>query len=151
MKDYSATAASEGGTPFPQRGVTSGDGMFHRASKYPFSAVRDGLTNTIMVIEAAHYRPETKVETCFNPWFWTHYLDYGFVIPNNSSNNGGPYIINARTTANDGIRTAYSAHTGGVNISLGDASVRFLAQTVDHTDVYTPLMMRNSGKSVSVP
>jgi len=170
VKDYAVAAAFESATRgsaatnntgpnLPQRTI-GGEGLFHRASKYNVSAAKDGLSNTIMVIESSSYRPKTEKTECFNPWFWTTHADYGFVLASQYLtattvksfyiNNHIPHGLDTGEY-NDLVRTAYSPHVGGVNICLGDASVRFLTQTVNHNDVYRPLMMRNSGQAISLP
>jgi prepilin-type processing-associated H-X9-DG protein len=49
-----------------------------------------------------------------------------------------------------GINTARSKHPGGVNMALADASVRFIADTIDLT-TWQCLGARNDGKAVMVP
>ncbi len=49
-----------------------------------------------------------------------------------------------------GIRTARSHHPGGVNVALGDASVRFISQTIDLA-TWQGLGSRNGGETVQVP
>ncbi|MDR2705316.1 MAG: DUF1559 domain-containing protein, partial [Planctomycetaceae bacterium] len=50
--------------------------------------------------------------------------------------------------ATDNTRDAYSTHTGGINITLTDGSVRFLSQTISH-NIYRQLISRYDGKMVS--
>jgi len=175
-KDYSVAAFMDGSTTseprpagafgynatcnFAQRSTTGG-GLFHRDSRYDLAAARDGTSNTIMLLESAHYRPRTGVsEESFNPVFWTYHTDFGYSLPYVANKSTAPYasggelFINSDTSPRedvDRVRTAYGNHIGGVMICLADGSVRFLAQSVDHRDIYAVLMHRRSGATVSIP
>ena len=172
-KDYSVAAFLDGSTTgeatpsgaygypktctYPQRSVTGG-GLFHRNSRYDLAAARDGTSNTIMILESAHYRPRTgNSDESFNPVFWTHDPDFGYSLPYTANNASTPYasgnerFINATTAGADGVRTAYGNHTGGIMICLADGAVRFLSQSVSHRDIYAVLMHRKSGVAVSIP
>ena len=101
--------------------------------------IRDGLSNTIMVAEAAA-RPEAwkfGVKDVTQPTFmngpWGH---SGNDIAVDGSNSSGNTLSNAADVpgacrlncSNQG--EIYSFHSSGANVCLGDGSVRFLAETV---------------------
>jgi len=50
----------------------------------------------------------------------------------------------------EGIRPPRSRHPGGVNAALGDASVRFISETIDIT-VWGPMGARNDGRAFAMP
>jgi prepilin-type processing-associated H-X9-DG protein len=54
------------------------------------------------------------------------------------------------------MRNAYtvacrSCHTGGVNVAMGDGSVRFMNNGVDLLTVWRPMVTINGGELVSAP
>jgi prepilin-type processing-associated H-X9-DG protein len=50
----------------------------------------------------------------------------------------------------DGIYPPRSKHAGGVNIALGDGSVRFIGDGIDH-NTWQYLGARNDGQPVALP
>jgi prepilin-type processing-associated H-X9-DG protein len=50
----------------------------------------------------------------------------------------------------DGVKTARSHHPGGVNVALGDGSIRFVTETIDGV-TWQRLGARNDGQPVTVP
>jgi hypothetical protein len=159
IKDYGA--ATSGDTLPQRRGAGLGpgsnqanaNGMFHLASRYDFGAVMDGLSNTIMIVESLSHRTGRRngvspPTSPLNPFIWTHHPNYGFVC---ASGTGRFINVLEGGNFNNDACTAFSNHPGGVNIAVGDGSSRFLSQTIDHANIYVPLMSRNSGRSVSLP
>jgi type II secretory pathway pseudopilin PulG len=162
-KDYSGagfggdwTQPFGGTTIFPNRRHDS-DGIFHQASGHAFESVKDGTSNTILFLESIAYRPLTDTTSdrnkkCHNLFFWVS-DDYGLTVTGNSENkrdlliNGGKEI----PQPGDRLRTAFSDHTGGINIAVADGSVRFLTQTVNHTKVFRNLINRQDGETESFP
>ncbi|MDR0337462.1 MAG: DUF1559 domain-containing protein [Planctomycetaceae bacterium] len=122
------------------------NGLFHRASGYNFADVSDGTSNTIAFLEAHAYRPKIRSDVV-NPFFWNHHPGYGLIVTDGGSQDTKMYVIN-RNAATDNTRDAYSTHTGGINITLTDGSVRFLPQTISH-NIYRQLISRYDDKMVS--
>lgn len=157
VKDYSCNGGF--GDGLPERRVYGGGttGIFHRASGYNTGAIVDGTSNTILLLEAIHTRPLVSNTTIFNPFFWVHHPSHGFSMTFNGSANN--LLINGPQTGDNGCRTAYGNHVGGVNVALADGSVRFLSQTVEtvypatgvEPGVYQRLMNKADGKSVAFP
>jgi len=52
--------------------------------------------------------------------------------------------------AGEGVRPARSAHPGGVNVALGDASIRFVSETID-LPTWQYMGARNDGKAFAMP
>ncbi len=52
--------------------------------------------------------------------------------------------------AGDGVRGARSRHPGGVNVAMGDASVRFVTETID-LPTWQYMGARNDGKPFAMP
>ncbi len=141
--------------------MDSGNGMFqavNRASSSPagrqlkFSSVTDGLSSTIMLGEARYQILEFGERDCHN-------CDrFAFFHPNFDSGSGSDFSEAMATTriainfggSNDAELSFGSYHPGGAMMVLGDASVRFMPETVDAI-VYRALGSRNGGEVAQLP
>jgi len=109
-----------------------GPGMFTGGRKsFDFSATTDGLSNTFMLGETLPAYSQLHM------YFGSH-MQIGSTNP--PPNNHRIYTACIKTNDTTFLDTCYaymggymSEHPGGVNMTLGDASVRFVAQTVDYT------------------
>jgi prepilin-type processing-associated H-X9-DG protein len=115
-------------------------GMFGRWEKgFTFAAVTDGLSNTVMVGETipSHYM--------WNGAFCPNFPVSGMTIPFNlkESDNGA----HTNWWRVSGFK---SYHPGGANMMLGDGSVRFFNQGIEHR-TYANLGTRSGGEAVSAP
>jgi type II secretory pathway pseudopilin PulG len=159
-------AASSGGTDYngalgsgcgydsyiaPNTGNSNPAGPFWREGYWTslnFASISDGLSNTIFFGEV---RPKCTWEARVG-WHHTEGVN-GFcttVIPLNypSCTEGGSGCSSPQS-----LGAAYgfkSEHPGGAQFALGDGSVRFFGQTIDHW-TYQYLGNRDDGHPVQVP
>jgi hypothetical protein len=143
--NYVACAAWS--TPYPTKTTDSG-GMFWGNSYLGFSDAIDGLSNTMLVSER-RYRD--------------HAATWLGVGRNDSYGNTGTlktvfraaFTINfdyKKAGASENVGKGWSSeHPGGLNVLLGDASVRFVSETTNPNNVLYPLAIRNDGKSFALP
>jgi hypothetical protein len=120
-----------------------GRGLFHNEwLSVRFRDATDGLSNTIMVGEIA-FRDANKAENTANGADWNGNW-YGSFRPartepigNNvlSHMRSGERVLNVPPTAGDGPnRQGFkSNHVGGAHFLLGDGSVRFISENIEHT------------------
>ena len=138
-------------------------GMFSLCSWIQISAadVRDGLTNTIMLLETRgelnNYR---GLFTRFQGTSTSIRINSRYLNPNSLWYSGGsvglsaplpppgsPWPLLDMRTTNSG---AASFHVGGVNTCMGDGSVRFLADDIEFPTTYRQLGNRSDG-AASMP
>jgi prepilin-type processing-associated H-X9-DG protein len=119
--------------------------MFYSDASTSFAAVSDGLSNTVMTGEKSH---ET-INWCSNFWYFgpywgsgTHTSTHLLVWPPTSV-NAPASIPNAPWGNRDGTascerypRGQYawvmsSKHPGGINVGMGDGSVRFIKNSIN--------------------
>lgn len=128
-------------------------------SPLTFAGVTDGLSNTIFVGERCYMLGGELIGSG---------VVFGYAGNNDGAGGGATttgffYIagsgllpINSTTGASNGHRQGFASnHPGGANFVLGDGSVRFIAETIDHnTDdaansTFENLIQRNDGVPVS--
>jgi len=123
------------GLTFPLPGTAPGDelpGILTRDVDTPLAAVLDGLSNTILIGEDAGRpnlfqkgRDTNNITADGHGWADP---DCGFSIDGvqpNLTTTGGTCYINCTNDSE-----FYSFHTGGLNVCLGDGSVRFLREGI---------------------
>ena len=151
QKDY----AVNGGSGKPERELNNRDGVFYANSSTRISDIRDGTTNTIMLLESCQLGVRVTTDAAgkrvtekaaYNPFFWVNHAGQGYVVPHDGDQR---LRINNRTDAvlNRGAR---SSHSNGINVAMCDGSVHFLQQKVNH-DVYQGLCTRSGGENVNIP
>ena len=104
------------------------------------AAVTDGLSNTVMAGEtiASHY--------AWNGAFCPNFPVAGMTIPfNHKESDAGVAPQNWWRTS--GYK---SYHPNGGNMMMGDGSVKFFNQGIDHR-IYAALGTRSGGEAVSTP
>ncbi|MBW3595796.1 MAG: DUF1559 domain-containing protein [Planctomycetes bacterium] len=126
-----------------------------------FSHVIDGLSNTIMQYESAG-RTESwvyGVRTAPPAWWdashraWTANFNASWFYPAEFTldpNGGVPtvnWFVGSRIINTHNWTAPYSFHPGGIQISLGDGSVRFLSETVS-IEVINGITSINGGEAV---
>jgi prepilin-type N-terminal cleavage/methylation domain-containing protein/prepilin-type processing-associated H-X9-DG protein len=121
-----------------------------------FASITDGSSNTMMLAECAGRNVEflmrrrfTNAATVFGttgtwsggPWANpASRLNIGGFNPANVTDTTGPCPMNCINH-----KEIYSFHTGGSNVLFGDASVRFVAQTI-RLEVLYMLLTRDRGE-----
>jgi prepilin-type N-terminal cleavage/methylation domain len=150
-KDYGVN----GGYGLAERTMTNRDGVFYCNSGTRFSDIKDGVSNTILIMEVGHKAwmadpadatKTQKLKRGTNPFFWVDSGGQGYAVYDDGTNK---MRINNRLLASP-TRVARSDHSGGINIALGDATVHFLASRINF-DIYQGLCTRSGSETVSVP
>ncbi|MFO0926318.1 MAG: DUF1559 domain-containing protein [Gemmataceae bacterium] len=157
-----AVAAGTGGTyrttpAGAPAGFTPQGGMFDGGSltrKIKLTDVSDGLTNTAMVGEVL----QGQGSDLRGFFWWGDAAGFSTFAPPNTSTPDqiytGGYCNNqpARNlpcTTPGGVFYSRSRHSGGVNVTLGDASVRFLRETISPT-VWLNMGSPNDGQVITI-
>jgi prepilin-type N-terminal cleavage/methylation domain-containing protein/prepilin-type processing-associated H-X9-DG protein len=128
-----------GGAPFVDIGSPEGDYDQPGLTPVGFSAIRDGLSNTLMVSEVIVGQGQ---DLRGFSWWGDAATFEAFVSPNSSFPDvlfSPFYCINqapnppctSATTALPDVYAARSRHAGGVNASMCDASVRYIKNSVN--------------------
>lgn len=140
----SSGSFSERSGPFANSLTDIRQGMFGAQQGCTMAQIRDGTSNSIAAGEALYNVPEACGSVHWGPFSLFGLYTHVFGIVGSSSTttisytweNKMNYTINTKLQApSHNCRTASvfsSDHPGGVNMVLGDASVRFVAQTLDY-------------------
>jgi prepilin-type N-terminal cleavage/methylation domain-containing protein/prepilin-type processing-associated H-X9-DG protein len=106
-------------------------GILQKVTNRRIAEVTDGLSNTIMVGEDAGrpslYLMGLEAGTTADGWGWAD-PDCGFSLSGVTAGTNitpGPCVINCTNDSE-----FYSFHTGGINVCLGDGSVRFISRSI---------------------
>ena len=144
---------------FPQS-LQTGDGMFYVNSGIRFSDVKDGLSNTFLMLETCHHRKFIPREggdmietlTGLNPFLWLNELGQGYALASCGIPSEGKQLKLTINTHDPYIPTygARSDHPGGVFASMGDGSVHFVSEKIDYT-IYLGLFTRSGNEDVKLP
>ena len=138
------------------------DGIFTRCLARKFSAITDGLSNTIMMGEFAFFDPvfdrcgpETGLSTTkIGNWGWVWFGAEGNVF----KGTGVPINLRLQNCSeffpslryDDRINAFGSLHGGGAQFTMGDGSVKFITETIDPI-TYNALGTRAGAEVVTVP
>jgi prepilin-type N-terminal cleavage/methylation domain-containing protein len=142
---YPQSHCTHDGTPMAVSGMFQPDQFADgKIGRITLTDVTDGTSNTIMLAEMSW---ESPFGTRFRTWL-------------RGGEAGGCYCVGARNATNainSGIKANLiaqfnevpmgSMHPGGANFALGDASVRFLQESISIT-TYRALASRNGGEVV---
>lgn len=129
-------------------------GIFQRDGTIRMARITDGTSNTIMIAEMSWVSP--KYGTRFRTWVRGG-DEYAGVVAGRPS-----FVVSCRNVTNP-INSIFNAnlivpyndvpfgsmHPGGMNVGLGDGSVRFLSQNLSMT-TYRALASRDQGESDNV-
>lgn len=123
----------------------------------------DGTSNTVMVAEQSGLVNKTDIRNgYYSPWGSCTVANPVGVQPAGSdmwgmSLTSVAYAINSKTASSAGSDTSYkgnsilnSAHTGGINVLLGDGSIRFIPDSVNFA-TFQALCVRNDGIVANLP
>jgi len=139
-------------------GGTTLNGLFYPLSKVKLQAVRDGLSNTLMLSEILVSPDVTGHDLrgrYYNTW-QGNVLFSALYPPNTTVGDRSDYcqpLIDAPCQSLGGtnlIQSARSAHTGGVNVARGDGSIRFVSDNVDLA-AWQAAGSRDGRESISLP
>jgi prepilin-type N-terminal cleavage/methylation domain-containing protein len=142
---YPQSHCTHDGTPMATSGMFQPDQFAdEKIGRITLTDVTDGTSNTIMLAEMSW---ESRFGTRFRTWL-------------RGGEAGGCYCVGARNATNainSGIKANLiaqfnevpmgSMHPGGANFALGDASVRFIQESISIT-TYRALASRNGGEVV---
>jgi prepilin-type N-terminal cleavage/methylation domain-containing protein/prepilin-type processing-associated H-X9-DG protein len=145
--------------PNPSSGCPDTGGMFYGDSFKRMSDMRDGSSNVLILSERDGGRMGATAQFIGNLradwalasiWVGTAARTSQSLVFRNLC--GANFVINfdypATGSANNNGKGASSLHVGGVNAAMGDGSVRFLSETIDHANVYGPLGGRADGRAI---
>ncbi len=125
-----------------------------------FSEIRDGTSNTMVIGEYLRGRGAANDQRGL---LWGDQPGYGHIYTQMSPNSGSPDLLyvgwcDSQPTLNlpcvngdsgpNNTAAARSQHIGGVNVVLGDGSVRFVQNSVDLLTVWRPLATINGGEVI---
>lgn len=130
------------GSTYP--GENAPNGPFFINSETKFGRVTDGTSNTVAISECLIGRPLIKDNTDFpsctagpgdlvdrgSSWLYTvrnQYWGFSTLLTPNQDTDG----VECMRYSGQGVFAARSEHSGGVNVSMLDGSVRFVADSVD--------------------
>ena len=154
FKDYAVNGGIDG--TLAERVTTHPTALFFRNSYLNMGAISDGTSNTFMLIESTNTYDFSNTQynsgengfagyECGNPFIFVGDYSSGF------ARGGAAYPINSRSQYQwERVRAAKGWHTGGINVSLADASVHFVSETINIT-IYDAAYTRSGGESTSLP
>ena len=148
------------GAPFTDIGAPdpyNGSGQDGDAPTVPFSAITDGLSNTMLLSECVVGVTSTKDDLRGYSW-WSYAASFsGFLTPNSTNPDwfqsasycNYPYQQNPPCDLGQNgmdMLAARSRHPGGVNVTFIDGSVKFITNNVNPT-VYMALSSTRGARS----
>ncbi|MDR1270846.1 MAG: DUF1559 domain-containing protein [Planctomycetaceae bacterium] len=121
-----------------------------------FATISDGSSNTAVIAEA--HIPQEEIARAT---FWTN--GYGHFAVSHALPYAGTFFHHRRSVCKAGMPTTVGSqdtlcrrsvgayHSGGLNIGLGDGSVRFISETTDPSNIWVRLASISDGDSVALP
>lgn len=135
-------------------GGADGDGIGFVGSKKSIRDVRDGTSNTFLLLERKHYDGgggdssdgELDSERRVNPFLWACHIHNGQVLYGYKADS--PNIV-ITFTIGSSIRAPDSDHPGGINVALADGSSHFVSDEISWTP-YRASFTRSGGETESI-
>jgi len=137
---------------FPTPGSAAGDealGVLQKGFDTPLLAVTDGLSNSMLIAEDAGrpslFRKGQDIGTITADGHGWADPDCGFSVDGVQANlvtTGGTCVMNCTNDSE-----FYAFHTGGINVSIADGSVRFVRDSISPT-VLAAIVTANAGDIV---
>lgn len=122
------------------------NGLFWKMGYYEpieFKSVSDGLSNTLMLGEAVISQDPHSCAYCSEGDWASANMQFNYFSPSDFET-----IRNSLEWID--VRGFRSLHPGGGNFAMSDASVRFVAEGIEH-ELYRGLATRNGGETVEIP
>lgn len=125
-KDYGINHGT--GACCPERTQQGHTGVAWVNSSLPTAKIRDGLSNTFLFLEFAHFGNHSWVnyDEGTNEFFWVHHVSQGYVTC--AEHNGTPTPPNSTTWNHRG---AFSDHSGGVQATMCDGHLVWISNHID--------------------
>jgi hypothetical protein len=144
QKDYGINAGTGMCCPERNDGHT---GIAWYKSSVALKDIKDGVTNTFMFLEFAHFGNHSWIDydRGSNQFFWVHHTSQGYVV--SSEHDGTPTPPND-TTWNS--RAAHSDHTGGVQTTMCDGHLVWISDNIDFK-VYRAAFTRAGAEPLQPP
>jgi prepilin-type processing-associated H-X9-DG protein len=145
FKDYGINHGT--GACCPERTQNGMDGVAWVNSGLKTAKIRDGLSNTFLFLEFAHFGNHSwvKYDEGTNQFLFVHHVSQGYVTC--AEHNGTPTPPNSTTWNHRG---AHSDHTGGVYATWCDGHVYFISDHIDFK-VYRSMFTRAGQETFSFP
>ena len=144
QKDYGINAGT--GMCCPERNGPHTGIAWYNSAVAP-QDVEDGLTNTFMFLEFAHFGNHSWIDydRGSNQFFWIHHTSQGYVA--SSHHDGTPTPPN--DTSWNG-RAAHSDHLGGIQTTMCDGHLVWVSDNIDFT-IYRAAFTRAGSETVQPP
>jgi prepilin-type N-terminal cleavage/methylation domain-containing protein/prepilin-type processing-associated H-X9-DG protein len=114
-------------------------------SSITFTAITDGTSNTIMLMECSWKGLEVST---YRSWIRGCAWNNDCTASKNVTHGMNVQAFTTTGTFND--VSMGSNHSGGCNVSMADGSIRFLRSSIDLNTVLKPLASRNGGEVVNL-
>ncbi|WP_162006584.1 DUF1559 domain-containing protein [Roseimaritima sediminicola] len=130
FKDYAGNSGGKRMSSCCPERANETDGIFHKNRYYPFAAITDGTTNTLLFVEQSNFIQGHGRPT--NSAFWMNHSSQGLSISHQGGSSFTPnlpksIVVDAwRVTG----RLARGMHPGGIMVAYCDGSVGFLSETI---------------------
>jgi prepilin-type N-terminal cleavage/methylation domain-containing protein len=145
FKDYGINYGT--GACCPERTQDGMNGVSFVRSGIKPAAIRDGLSNTFLLLEFAHFGNHSWVDynKGTNQFIWVHHVSQGYVTcsEHDGSLNAMPTPPNSNYYNHRG---AHSDHTGGVQAAMCDGRVVWVSNHIDWL-AYRSMFTRAGGES----
>jgi prepilin-type N-terminal cleavage/methylation domain-containing protein len=136
QKDYGVNGGT--GVCCPERLAAGQDGIFWVNSKVKMNDIRDGTSNTFLLLEQTNYLDQSYLPDTYgsNHFIWVHHPSQGYV----------QYSAGPNTDAWNN-RGAKGYHQGGVFVALADGHITWISNGINLT-TYRALFTKKGGESV---